>query len=67
MFQTILLFAGFIKILTNVQIYEDLSFLIKMMAVVIVELVPFFILFISLISIFALMVATLGLPLIGEG
>jgi hypothetical protein len=66
-FQAILLFAGFIKVLINVQIYEDLSFLIKMMSVVIVELVPFFILFISLIGIFAFMVGVLGVSLIPGG
>jgi hypothetical protein len=66
-FQAILLFAGFIKVLTNVQLYEELSFLIKMMSVVIVELVPFFILFISLNGIFAFMMAILGVSLFPQG
>ena len=59
----ILVIAGFVKLLGNVQIYEDASFLIKMMQVVTVEIIPFAILFFSMIIIFAFALAALNVPL----
>jgi hypothetical protein len=55
--------TGFLKLLGNVQIYEDFSFLIKMMQLVVVELIPFGVLFFSMIIMFAFSLAALNVPL----
>jgi hypothetical protein len=62
-FYAFLVVTGFLKLLGNVQIYEDFSFLIKMLQVVVVELIPFAILFFSMIIMFAFVLAALNVPL----
>lgn len=58
-----LVFLSFIKLLSLLQIHEDFGFLVKMVQVVVVQLIPFFILFISLIIIFAFSLFALNLPI----
>jgi hypothetical protein len=62
-FYALLVVTGFLKLLGNVQIYEDFSFLIKMMQLVAVELIPFGVLFFSMIIMFSFALAALNVPL----
>lgn len=62
-FYAFLVVTGFLKLLGFVQIYEDFSFLIKMMQLVVVELIPFGGLFFSMIIMFAFVLAALNVPL----
>jgi len=59
----LLVIRSFIKFLSLVQIHKDFGFLVKSMQLVFIELIPFFILFSSLISIFAFAVYALNIPL----
>ena len=59
----LLVIRSFVKFLSLVQIHKDFGFLVKSMQLVFIELIPFFILFSSLISVFAFAVYALNIPL----
>jgi hypothetical protein len=59
----LLVILSFIKFLFWMQTYKKFGFLVKLMQLVVIELFPFFILFSSLISIFACALYALNIPL----
>jgi hypothetical protein len=59
----LLVIRSFVQFLSLVQIHKDFGFLVRSMQLVFIELIPFFILFSSLISIFAFAVYALNIPL----
>ena len=61
-FYSLLVIFSFMLVLQLLQLHRDMGFLVKMIEVVFVELIPFFILFVSLIIIFAFALFALNTP-----
>ena len=58
---SVLLLSGFIKLLSLISINDNISFIVRMIVKVIVSIMPFLMLFASLILLFCFIVYTLGL------
>ena len=62
----VLLFTSFIKMLNTLRIRNNISFIVRMLATVMLKLIPFLGLFLSMILVFMFIQATLGLHFTGD-
>lgn len=58
---SVLALLGFLKLLSLLRIYDNISFIIKMLGIVVLELLPFLILFIGFGGTFAVVITALDM------
>ena len=62
-FYAFLIITAFIKLVNLLRIFHNVSFIVKMLRRVVVELLPFIFLFVCFIVVFSMMIMTLGFDL----
>ena len=62
-FYAFLILTAFVKLVNLLRIFHNVSFIVKMLRRVAVELLPFIFLFVCFIVVFSMMIMTLGFDL----